>query len=328
MTGSLFDGVADRIFNASEKLYFNNTVGEIEAVKQGKADAALMDDVAASLSLRAGQYDGLQVLPVPLAELDFEYGVFSVRQDIIEQYNEFLAQIKADGTLKEMQERWLKSYAFEAIMPEIPLTGENGTLTVAIMATYPPFSFAGENGEFSGFDIEQLRRFAAWLGKDIRFVDMDFGAMMGYVASGKADIGGSVYITDERKESFLFSDPDYVSKTVLVVRKHKQETPASGRLYTWFSGKTVGTIIGAISDSAVQMFGSIPVLYQDPCLVFGPMGAFANFDNQVLIDEFNAFLAIAKSDGILEKMKNRWLRACPILRSRCRSWCTRVRKVF
>ena len=229
----------------------------------GKADAALMDDVAATLSLQAGQYDGLQALPVPLAELDFEYGVFSMRQDIIEQYNEFLAHIKADGTLKEMQDRWLKSYAFEAVMPGIPLTGENGTLTAAIMATYPPFTFAGESGEYSGFDIEQLRRFAAWLGKDIRFVDMDLGAMMGYVASGKADIGGSVYITDERKESFLFSDPDYVSKTVLVVKKRQQETPAPGRLYTWFAGKTVGTIIGSVSESVVPMFGSIPVFYQE-----------------------------------------------------------------
>lgn len=221
MTGSVFDGVADRIFNASEKLYFNNTVEEIEAVRLGKTDAALMDDVAAGLALKVGQYDGLQALPVPLAELDFEYGVFSTRQDIIGQYNEFLAQIKADGTLAEMQERWLKSYAFEAVMPEISLTGANGTLTVAIMATYPPFTFAGGSGEFSGFDIEQLSRFAAWLGKDIKFVDMDFGAMMGYVASGKADIGGSVYITNERKKSFLFGDPDYVSKTVLVVSKQE-----------------------------------------------------------------------------------------------------------
>ena len=138
LTGSLFDGVADRIFNASEKLYFNNTVEEIEAVKLGKADAALMDDVIATLSLQEGQYDGLQVLPVPLTELDFEYGVFSVRQDIIEQYNEFLAHIKANGMLEEMQERWLRSNACEAVMPEIPLTGENVTLTAGIMATYPP----------------------------------------------------------------------------------------------------------------------------------------------------------------------------------------------
>jgi len=115
-----------------------------------------MDDVAATLSLKNGPYDNLQVLPLPMPELDFDYGVFSMRQDIIEQYNKFLAEIKADGTLKDMQERWLKSNAFEAVMPEILLTGKNGTLTAAIMATYPPFTFMGENGEFIGFDIEQF----------------------------------------------------------------------------------------------------------------------------------------------------------------------------
>ena len=178
-------------------------------MKLGKTDAVLMDDVSASISLKTGPFDNLQVLPVPLTEFDFEYGVFSTRQDIIDQYNQFLAQIKANGMLEEIQERWLKSNAFEAVMPEIPLTGENGTLTVAVMATYPPFTFAGDSGELSGFDVEQLRRFAAWLGKDIQFVEMDFGAMLSYVASGKADIGGSVYITEERKKNFLFSDPYY-----------------------------------------------------------------------------------------------------------------------
>lgn len=59
-----------------------------------------------------------------------------------------------------------------------------------------------------------------------------------------------------------------------------------------------------------------------------PIGAFASFDNQALIDEFNAFLAIAKSDGTLEKMKTAGLRAYPISRGRCRSWCTRAKKVF
>lgn len=182
---------------------------------------------------------------------------------IIEQYNRFLAQIKADGTLEEMQERWLKSNAFAAVMPEIPLTGENGTLTAAVAATYPPFVFAGESGELSGFDVEQLRRFAAWLGKDIKFVEMDFGAVMSYVASGKADIGGSVYITKERKERFLFGNPDCVTQAVLVVKKQEQETPAPERSYTWFAGKSVGILIGGAPEPVLPMFGAVPAYYQD-----------------------------------------------------------------
>jgi|GEM_PF-4927185 len=81
MTGSVYDVVADRIFNPSEKLYFNNVVEEIQGVKLGKADAALLSDVIATLCLKSGPYDDLQTLPVPLEELNFEYGVFSTRPE-------------------------------------------------------------------------------------------------------------------------------------------------------------------------------------------------------------------------------------------------------
>lgn len=133
-----------------------------------------------------------------------------------------------------------------------------------------------------------------------------------------------------------------------------EDFKASGRSYTWFSGKTVGNVIGSVSDAAVEKFGAIPMYYQDlssgvedvrngriagfttdlstlrvwvsepgnedmevievPTSVFvSPMGAFSTFDNQALIDEFNAFLAMADSDGTLDKMKKRWFSSPPDL---------------
>jgi ABC-type amino acid transport substrate-binding protein len=220
LVGSVFDEVADEYFDPREKLFFNNVVEEIEAVKLGKTDAALLDNTAAAQSLESGAYPELTALEVPIEGLDMPYGVFSKNGDIINKYNAFLAEIEADGTLRAMQDRWLTSYALEAKMPEIA-NPENpeGTLKVAIMATYAPFTFLGEGGEFSGFDIEQMKRFALYLNMDVEFIDMDFGAMLPYVESGKADIGGSVYATEERREAFFFGNPDYVSKTVLVVKK-------------------------------------------------------------------------------------------------------------
>lgn len=350
LTGSLFDEVADRYFSASEKLYFNNTVEEIEAVSLGRTDAALMDSVVAAQALFSGEYDGLTALPVPIAELDLEYGVFSADQGIIDQYNLFLEEITADGTLRAMQQRWLEADAFSAEMPDIPLTGENGTLTAAIMATYPPFTFLGEDGAYSGFDIEQLRRFAAWLGMDLELHEMDFSALITYTASGKADIAGSVYITDERREAVIFGEPDYVSQTVLVVKAQGANT----RDYTWFTGKTVGAIIGGMFDTVVAEFGAIPVMYQEgtapledvrlgrldgysgdltalnvtaaepgnenmevipvPESFFsGPMGAFSTYENQALVDEFNAYLATLEADGTLEEMRSRWFDGVPDL---------------
>jgi ABC-type amino acid transport substrate-binding protein len=220
LTGSIFDEVADKNFEASEKLYFNNVVEEIEAVKLGKTDAALLDNTAAAQSLESGAYPELTALEVPIEGLDLPYGVFSTNAELIDKYNAFLAEIEADGTLREMQVRWLESYALEAKMPEIEMP-ENpvGTLKVAIMASYAPFTFLGDNNEFVGFDIEQMKRFAASMNMDVEFIDTDFAAMLPNVSSGKADIGGSVYATDERKEAYVFSDPDYISKTVLVVKK-------------------------------------------------------------------------------------------------------------
>jgi ABC-type amino acid transport substrate-binding protein len=223
LVGSIFDEVADEHFDPKEKLYFNNVVEEIEAVKLGKTDAALLDMTAAVQSLESGSYPGLTTLEVPIEGLDLPYGVFSTKQDIIDKYNAFLSEIEADGTLKEMQDRWLMSYALTAEMPDIKMPeNPSGTLTVAIMATYAPFTFMGQGGEFTGFDIEQMKRFAASINMDVKFVDMDFGAMLPYVASGKADIGGSVYATAERKEAFIFGNPDFVSQTVLVVEKPQE----------------------------------------------------------------------------------------------------------
>ncbi|MDR0903012.1 MAG: transporter substrate-binding domain-containing protein [Ruminococcus sp.] len=220
LVGSIFDGVADEHFNPSRKLYFNNVVEEIEAVNLGKTDAALVDGAAAVQSLGSGMYPDLTTIDVPIEGLDLPYGVFSADDEIISRYNEFLAEIEADGTLKEMQDRWLNSYSLETVMPEIAAPeNPSGTLKVAIMATYPPFTLLADGGEYKGFDIEQLRRFGLYINMDVEFIEMDFGAMLPFVKSGKADLGGSVYITPEREEAFFFSEPDFSSKTVLVVKK-------------------------------------------------------------------------------------------------------------
>jgi polar amino acid transport system substrate-binding protein len=190
------------------------------AVEQGKADAALLDEVVAMVSLSGGKFPSLSAIVVPLEELDFIYAPFSMKQEFIDKYNEFLKVIKASGVHDDMVKRWLKTdFDENRRIPEIPLTNKNGVLKVAIIPTYPPFIFLGDNRDWSGFDIEQFRRFAQFLKMDIEFTAMDFGALLPYVASGKCDIAQSIYATEERKKSMIFGDPTYIGKTVVVYRK-------------------------------------------------------------------------------------------------------------
>src|SRR5215467_3807434 len=105
-----------------------------------------------------------------------------------------------------MVERWLKNH--ETRMPEIPAPQAGaGILVVGVSAGGLPFG-AVQDGTDVGFDIELAERFAASIGKEVKFSQMPFSALIAANASGKVDmIAASIFITDERRERIDFSDP-------------------------------------------------------------------------------------------------------------------------
>jgi polar amino acid transport system substrate-binding protein len=146
-------------------------------------------------------------------------GAVSLNQDIINRFNVFLFGLEADGTLADMRYRWLDNVPdLGSTMPDIPLTGVNGTLRVATSAGSMPFAYMGANNELKGYSIELVRRFAAHEGLDIVFSEMEFGAMLPYVIGGRADIAiADISITEERKLSVLFTDPIYYDLGGIIV---------------------------------------------------------------------------------------------------------------
>src|SRR5262249_52244107 len=126
--------------------------------------------------------------------------------ELREAFNRFLADIKQNGVHADMVERWLKKH--ETRMPEIPASqARAGILVVGVAAGGLPFG-AVQDGTLVGFDIELVERFADSIGKEIKFSQMPFGALIAANATGKVDmIAASIFITDERKERIDFSDP-------------------------------------------------------------------------------------------------------------------------
>jgi polar amino acid transport system substrate-binding protein len=232
VTGSIFDKVLQDYFLPKETLYFSDDAMAMEAVHAGKAALTVMDKLIAEKTLQDDRYSDLEILPVPDSMYNAPIGAISAKQDIIDGYNAFLAEIEADGTLEDMWDRWLYSDNF--VMPDIPLTGENGTLVAATSGIMPIWSFYGNNGELIGFEIENMRRFAQYLGMDIRFESMSFDGLIPYVASGKADIGAAdISITEERKKSVLFTDSYFDSAAAIVAKKpeggSEAQTAAPGK---------------------------------------------------------------------------------------------------
>ncbi len=136
---------------------------------------------------------------------------------ICQEMNEFLAESWNDGTIDELCGKWINGDYTKAIIDFSVLSGENGTLKMAICTeTGAPFTFV-QNNEFTGYDIEVAVLFCKKYGYALEISDYSLSGFLSATSSGNADLAaGCVSITKERQESILFSDPDYHGGIVLV----------------------------------------------------------------------------------------------------------------
>lgn len=95
---------------------------------------------------------------------------------------------------------------------------DQGYLSVGI-ANEAPYGFEDENGVPTGEAPEVAKEVLSRLGiPEIRSVIVDFGALIPGLAAGRFDmIAAGMFITPDRAEQILFSDPDYCATQGFVV---------------------------------------------------------------------------------------------------------------
>ena len=177
--------------------------------------------------------------------------------------DEFIAQAKADGTLADMEKRWIG--VKDPVMPEIEMPANPvGTLRVATEGLDIPFTYFGDNGVLMGYDIEFAKRLAAYLNMDVSIESMSFDALFPTLNSDKADIVvNQLNVTDERKQSVMFSEPYYRSEIVVAVNKDRYEqSEKKFAALSDFSGETITLPTGSALDRIVsKAIGSVKFSY-------------------------------------------------------------------
>ena len=105
-------------------------------------------------------------------------------------------------------------------------------LVIATSPDFPNYEYMyGE--EFAGIDMDIIRAICDELGYKPKFENVTFDGILVGVSTGKYDVGASGFtITDERKESVLFSEPYTKAKQLIL----STETVTST---TWFEGKKI-----------------------------------------------------------------------------------------
>ncbi|MCK9220731.1 MAG: ABC transporter permease subunit [Bacteroidales bacterium] len=251
-TGTVADQFVLKKFPDAKLEYYNSVFDCSMAVKDGKADAVIYD--LPILKNIAAKNEGLIVLDELL--FDDQYG-FAVRMGdtaLKRAMDDVLVQLKSDGTYDDMLKRWFPSKGRVGPMPEFKFNPENDVLKFGTAAVTEPMSFVDSNKQVTGFDVEYACYIAKKLGKKIEVVDMEFGALLPALISGKVDmIGAGLSITGERAKKVLFSQCYYPSGIAAAVKDYGQKSPepAGLKIKTLddLKNKRIGVLLGSIHDA-------------------------------------------------------------------------------
>ena len=230
VTGSAYDDYIRKYYPESPVMHVSDWADMELAVAQGKADALVSEE--SSLQEKLDAYDELVVLPVPLDKMDVRFLMSKDEkgQEIAALFNEYLAEITADGTAEEMLDKWSDAETAPDHVEPAEMTGESrGTLRIGSCLDWAPFCYLN-NGEPCGYFIELGLRFCAWAGytPEIEYSDVQ-GTLAGF-ESGRFDmlLYGFTY-SDERAERSIFSEPVYSEPVYVVLNRENTGFHTTGK---------------------------------------------------------------------------------------------------
>jgi len=249
LLGSVHDTYATEHYPAATILQYKSPSDLILAVKSGKIDVGIYTRETLIEILRGDSELGL--LGDSLFSVSIGIGFNKENAALREKFNDFLRQIKENGVYDDMVERWMKKG--DTRMPAIANAKSNGVLVVGNVSDKGmPFTVVKDN-RLIGFDIELAERFAAYLGKEIKFADMEFGSLIAAVSTNKIDmIASTLMLTDERKKQISFSDIYYELGASAFALKKNIAANASAAETTQESGTFFSSVANSFQSNIIQ----------------------------------------------------------------------------
>ncbi|MGN1101107.1 MAG: transporter substrate-binding domain-containing protein [Huintestinicola sp.] len=214
--GTTGDAYASDVTDKVER--FNKGADAVQALKQGKVDAVLIDAEPAKVYVQNNS--DLTILEETFAVEEYAIAIKKGNDELTGKINDALAQLKADGTLDSIKANWIGEDAGKNpyTSPE-GVDRSGGKLIMATNAEFPPYeSMSGE--DVVGFDVDMMTAVCDIIGMELEIENMAFDSIIAAVDSGKADVGAAgMTVTEDRLENVNFSDPYTTATQVIIVRK-------------------------------------------------------------------------------------------------------------
>lgn len=183
----------------------------------GGNDAGKEEGSEKTESAKETDSKGVKVIDIDLTEEEYAFGVDKNQPELLEKVNTFVQQIKEDGTLDEICEKYFGEGEPEAVK-SAELDTSKDQLVVATNAAFEPFEYT-KGEDYYGIDMEIASMLAEELGQELVIQNMDFDAVCLSVGQQKCDIAmAGLTVNEERKEYVTFSESYYQASQRLIVK--------------------------------------------------------------------------------------------------------------
>ena len=223
------------------------------SLSAGAVNAIMDDKPVIEYAINQGQDLSINMNGEAVGSFAFGVKKGSKYEYLVTEFNEALAQMKKDGSLDQIINKWTNSSKTSSQVTSLTSTtsaGQKATpvkskYVIASDSSFAPFVFQNSSNQYTGIDMDLIKAIAEDQGFEIEITNPGFDAAINAVQSGQADgmIAG-MSVTDARKETFDFSDSYYTANTILGV---KESSTISS--YEDLNGKTVGVKNGTASQT-------------------------------------------------------------------------------
>ncbi len=191
----------------------------VQALLAGDVDLVLMD-AASSRGYIGANPDRLKLVGEPLGTEEFGF-IFTPGSSLVEPFNAALAQMRADGYLDYLNNKWFFLTDPNAQDQYDQLPDLQGQPVRAVTENaYPPLNFVDPvTGKAVGWEYEAVNEICRRLNCVVAWSTVSWDAMIQAVQDGQFDVGmDGITITAERATQVDFSAPYLVSQQYMLVR--------------------------------------------------------------------------------------------------------------